>query len=65
MIGEAKWFCGITGNVGIIRVRRRDGVKYYIGGCAGLNVERDIERIADWGVEFPKEAGDALFNVKE
>jgi uracil phosphoribosyltransferase len=63
---DVRWF----NDVGIVRVEDEyDGIKYYIGAIDthlnyGNSEEYDKERIADWGVKFPNDAGDVLFGVK-
>lgn len=57
------WF----NNGGIVRVEHKyEGIKYYIRSMEFNQTEElDARYIADWGNTFPKEAGDALFGVKE
>lgn len=58
---EAIWFCGFTGNVGVVRVEHEHGIKYYIGACEGIDEKADAQFIADNGMPFPASAGKALF----
>jgi hypothetical protein len=59
------WFSGPAGTVGIVRVFDEYGntYKYYISSVSGLNEEQDFEYICFYGVTFPTEAGDALFDI--
>lgn len=58
------WFCGRT-NVGIVRVKDFDEIKYYISAVDGFMEDKDKQFIADWGCSFPNDAGDLLFGVNE
>jgi hypothetical protein len=61
---DVRWFNG----VGIVRVESPyDGIKYYIGTFDAHNAydeKKDAEHVADWGLTFPKDAGDVLFGMK-
>lgn len=61
---DVRWF----NDVGIIQVEDpHEGLKYYIGAIdthlnyGGNSEEYDKQRIADWGISFPQNAGDVLF----
>jgi len=63
----AMWF----DRVGIVRVEDQyEGIKYYIKAIPFEDhfdfstEEQDKKYVADWGLTFPKEAGDVLFGVK-
>ena len=67
------WFAGneCIGIVQIVQEHQRDeyrqtgqaDFKYYIGVGQGQNEKTDAQYIADYGVQFDKRAGDALFGV--
>lgn len=55
------WFTGATGCVGIVKVMTDTGDKYYIGVATGLDEKADAQSIADWGAQYPRNAGRILF----
>lgn len=60
---DVRWFNGRS-CVGVVRIEDPyDGIKYYIGTCAGMEEEIDMEYIAAWGARFPNNVGDILFGV--
>jgi len=73
MITGQTWFTGDQ-CIGIVQVvqehqkqeYRQTGnadFKYYIGVGKGQNEKEDAQHISEWGVPFPSDAGDKLFNV--
>lgn len=64
---DAVWFTDMSGTIGIVRTQYdsrpvSDRTKYHIGRCQNGNSEiEDIRFIIEWGANFPKAAGDALF----
>lgn len=73
MITGQTWFTGdqCIGIVQIVQEHQKQeyrqtgnaDFKYYIGVGKGQNEKEDAQYIAEWGVPFPKDAGDKLFNV--
>lgn len=54
------WFCGRT-NVGIVQVMNEEGTAYFISAIDGLDMNKDIQFIREYGARFPKQVGDLLF----
>ena len=59
---SARWFAE---SICIVRVKHADNqITYYIGYSDHHDHEEAQFDVALWGVLFPKNAGDVLFNVK-
>lgn len=60
---DSYWF----NSGGIVRVLDSENiVRYYIKGLDNMTTaEYDANQIAEWGNTFPKDAGDALFGIKQ
>ena len=57
---DIRWF----DTVGIVRLEHGDGeIRYYIKDVTGNFQIDDVEIVAQWGLSFPKAAGDVLFGV--
>lgn len=57
---DVRWF----DTVGIVRLEHGDGeIRYYIKDVTGNFQTDDAEIVAQWGLSFPKAAGDVLFGV--
>jgi len=73
MITGQTWFTGdqCIGIVQIVQEHQKQeyrqtgnaDFKYYIGVGKGQNEKEDAQYIAEWGVPFPSDVGDKLFNV--
>ncbi len=52
---------GIAYTIGIVKVKDKFSIKYYIGIGKGLDEEEDTRFIENFGAPFPEHAGNILF----